>query len=53
LLSEDQEPEALFNCGSAERRTGLNGLRGRVVQAEWRNEGLTGNYLFELKAHPG
>jgi len=25
-------------------------LRGRVFQAEWRNEGLTGNYLFELKA---
>jgi hypothetical protein len=22
-------------------------------QAEWRNEGLTGNYLFELMAHPG
>jgi hypothetical protein len=23
------------------------------VQAEWRNEGLTGTYLFELEAHPG
>ena len=23
------------------------------LQAEWRNEGLTGTYLFELKAHPG
>ena len=29
----------------------MNGLRGRMkVQAEWRNEGLTGNYLFELEA---
>ncbi len=24
-----------------------------VFQAEWRNEGLTGTYLFELEAHPG
>jgi hypothetical protein len=54
LMSEDQGPEALSNCGSAERRTALDGLRGRTkVQAEWRNEGLTGNYLFELEAHPG
>ena len=53
LVSEDQGPERC-HCGSAERRTDLNGLRGRLVfQAEWRNEGLTGTYLFELEAHPG
>ena len=53
-MSEDQGPEASKQLRSAERRTGLNGLRGRVeFQAEWRNEGLTGTYLFELEAHPG
>ena len=53
-MSEDQGPEAFVKLRSAERRTGLNGLRGRdEFQAEWRNEGLTGTYLFELEAHPG
>jgi hypothetical protein len=51
-MSEDQDLKRfkLRFSGASDR---LEWLARPYLPAEWRNEGLTGTYLFELEAHPG